>query len=166
MEDSFAWVQLIWLAIQIGCSAAVGLLAARWWLKKEQRIYQNIRREVLFVSTDQCPVDMEHRLLAKNGLYMNVVMAPADDRVDGLMANQRLVVLGYSPGSARFWNAFEKAKANNIYTIVYARDHQIPPADMTRIRGHLYHSLATTPLRLMADVFAIMATAPQQKGGR
>jgi hypothetical protein len=144
--------------VVLSVAASVG--ATRWWIGKEQRLYKNIRREVLFVSTEGCSVEMEQEIFKRNGLFMNIKMAPDSNRLSSLVSEQRLIVLGYTPNSEKFWNVYEKAAANGVYVIIYARDHHIDNEHLNRIRKYDFHSLATTPLRLMADVFAVMATAP------
>lgn len=157
------------IGIEIGIPASVVLSVAasigatKWWLGKERRLYKNIRREVLFVSTEKCSIGIEQDILKRNGLFMDVRLAPDSENLSALVEEQRLIVLGYSPGSEKFWSIYEKAAANGVYVIVYARDHIIEPEPLKRIRKYAYHSLATTPLRLMADVFAVMATAPNGK---
>lgn len=153
------------IPIGIVLSVAASLGATKWWVSKERRLYKNIRREVLFVSTEKCSVEIEQDIFKRNGLFMDVKMAPDNDNLASLVSQQRLIVLGYNPDSEKFWNVYEKAAASGVYVIVYARDHHIESAPMQRIRKYAYHSLATTPLRLMADVFAVMATAPNRKEG-
>ncbi len=151
----------IGLPVLVSVFTSVGV--AKWWLGKEKRLYSNIRREVLFVSTENCSVATEQDIFKRNGLFMNVQLAPEGESLASLVSEQRLVVLGYSPDSKKFWEVYDKAAAKGVYVIVYARDHTIDHDQLKRIKKYAYHSLATTPLRLMADVFAVMATAPNRK---
>jgi hypothetical protein len=158
MEIAILIFKLLWPLIggMIG-----GFAWFRFFHKKEHRLFKNIRRPIGIIATTDSPMNHETQLLKRVGFF-NVGEPSSDGRAVDLMNGNRLIIIGYSPNSQGFREAFIAAKAREIPVIVYAGPTRIIPEDMTLLQSYSHHSMCNTPLRLISDVFAIMSTYPEE----
>ncbi len=134
----------------------------RFFRKREQRLFKNINRPIAIIATEKNPMQHECDLLRRVGFF-HVGTPSTDERAPDMLNGNRLVIIGYSPKSRGFEDAFIAAKQRDIPVIVYAKPGEIEPDDMCLIQGYSHQSMSNTPLRLISDVFAIMSTYPEDK---
>ena len=146
MEIAISILQLLWPIIggMIG-----GFAWFRFFRKKENRLFKNIQRPIGIIATEESPMTHEARLLKRVGFF-NVGEPSSDGRAVDLMNGNRLIIIGYSPNSQGFKDAFNAAKAREIPVIVYAGPTRITPEDMTLLQSYSHHSMCNTPLRLLS----------------
>lgn len=158
MDIALNLLQLLWPIIG-------GLLGAWGWFKifhkKERRLFKNLQRPIGIIATDDKPMAHEAELLERVGFF-DVKRPSSDSRAIDLMNGNRLVIIGYSPNSQAFKNAFNAAKQKEIPVIVYAGPTRITDEDMKLLQSYTHHSMCNTPLRLISDVFAMMSTLPEE----
>lgn len=109
---------------------------------------------------------MEHEVrLLKDVEFFNIDSFAADGRsVDLINDRYRLVILRYEQGSKAFWHIYEQLAAKQILVIIYSAPMEIDmKQDMKRLQEYSLHTLCNTPVRLLSDVGAIMATYPEGK---
>ena len=103
----------------------------------------------------------EARLLEKAAFFDNVSLLPADGRsINHVTDKYRMVVLRYEKGSTYFWDTYDRITQSQIPVIIYAQQGEIDRDDFARIQKYLFHTICNTPVRLLSDVSAIMATYP------
>jgi hypothetical protein len=159
MDIAIKLFQILWPIIG-------GLLGAWGWFqffhKKEHRLFTNLQRPILIIATADKLMSHEAKLLERVGFF-NVKQPSSDQRAVDLMNGNRLVIIGYTPDSQDFKDAFNAAKQREIPVIVYAGPTRITEEDMRLLQSYSHHSMCNTPLRLISDVFAIMGTYPENK---
>lgn len=159
MTDLLTIIQLLWPLIG-------GLIGSWGWFqffhKKERRLFKNLQRPVQIISTPDKPMNHESVLLKRVGFF-NITEPSSDGRAIDLMNGNRLVIIGYTPNSQAFKDAFGAAKQREIPVIVYAGPTRITDEDMKLLQSYSHHSMCNTPLRLTSDVFAMMSTLPEDK---
>ena len=159
MELMLSLAQVIWPLI----GGLIGAFAwSKFFRKKERRLFTNIKRPIGMVATEDMPMAHEAELLRRVGFF-DVGTPASDGRSTDLMNGYRLVVIGYTPGSSAFKEAFTAAKQREIPVIVYAGPTRISNDDMALLQSYSHHSMCNTPLRLISDVFAVMSTYPEDK---
>lgn len=157
MTDALTILKIIWPLIGglIGASAWY-----RFYRKKERRLFRNIQRPICIIGTTDKPMDHEAQLLERVGFF-NVGKPSSDGRAIDLLNGKRLAILGYTPDSRVFKEAFNAAKQREIPVIVYAGPTRITPEDLELLGTYSHYSMCNTPARLISDVFAIMSTYPE-----
>ncbi len=159
-------IEVLMLVIKLLLPIIGGMIGGFAWFrffrKKENRLFKNIQRPVGIIATEESPMNHEARLLKRVGFF-NVGEPSSDVRANDLMNGNRLIIIGYSPNSQGFKDAFNAAKTREIPVIVYAGPTRITLDDMTLLQSYSHHSMCNTPLRLISDVFAIMSTYPEEK---
>lgn len=159
MSDVITIIKDVW---PIVVAVVGGSAWYRFVYKKERRLFKNIQRPIGVIATEDKPMTHEVQLLKRVGFF-NVGGPSNDGRAIDLMNGNRLMIIGYSPNSARFTEAFNAAKQREIPVIVYAGPTRITAEDLELLQGYSHHSMCNTPLRLISDVFAVMATYPEDK---
>ena len=159
MPDFITIIQLLWPVIG-------GLIGAWGWFqffhKKERRLFKNLQRPIQILSTQDQSMTHESELLKRVGFF-NIKDPSADGRAVDLMNGNRLVIIGYTPNSQVFKDAFNAAKQREIPVIVFAGPTRIIDEDMKLLQSYTHYSMCNTPLRLISDVFAMMSTLPEDK---
>ncbi len=159
MPDIITIIQILWPILG-------GIIGTWGWFmffhKKEHRLFNNLKRPIAIVATSDKPMLHESVLLKRVGFF-NVEEPASDGRVTDLLNGKRLVIIGYSPDSQTFKDAFNSAKQREIPVVVYAGPTRINDSDMSLLQSYSHHSMCNTPLRLISDVFAIMSTYPEDK---
>lgn len=165
-SDIATIVQAIWpiLILIAGGSVTAAVAILRHMLKKERRLVSNLKRPVAVVPSSKDSMEHEVRLL-KDVEFFNIDSLAADGRSADLITDRyRLVVIRYEKGSEDFWHVYEQLAAKQIPVIVYSKPLEIDmPTDINRIQKYSLHALCNTPVRLISDVSAIMATYPEGK---
>lgn len=126
----------------------------------DQRLFDNMQRPVALWASKQDPMTVEQQLL--NRIDFFEVHALAIDRrsLDALTDNYRLVILRYSHDKD-FKHIFKTIASKQIPVIIYATAGEIPRNEMEEIHSTTtLYTLCNTPVRLVADVFAIMSVYP------
>lgn len=159
-------LDLLLTILQISISLIGGAIGAAAWFrffhKKELRLFNNIKRPIGIIGTDDMPLEHEATLLKRVGFF-DVETPSSDARAVDVLDNKRLVVIGYTPNSEVFKQVFQAAKQKAIPVIVYSGPARIDNEDMAMLQTYSHHSMCNTPLRLISDVFAIMSTYPEGK---
>ena len=159
MSDVLTIIQIIWPLVG-------GALGASVWLsffhKKERRLFKNIKRPICIIGTTDESLTHEAKLLRRVGFF-NVGEPSSDSREADLLNGSRLAVIGYTPKSQAFRDAFNAAKAREIPVVVYAGPARIDDDDIKLLKSYSHYSMCNTPLRLISDVFALMSTYPEDK---
>ncbi len=159
MTDVLTIIQILWPIIGgiIG-----GLVWYQFFHKKERRLFKNIQRPIGIIATEDKSMAHEAELLRRVGFF-NVGNPSSDGRAVDLMNGKRLVIIGYTPDSQAFKEAFNAAKQREVPVVVYAGPTRISNDDMALLQSYSHHSMCNTPLRLISDVFAVMSTYPEDK---
>ncbi len=159
MPNLITIIQFLW-------PVAAGAFGAWGWFqlfrKKEQRLFKNLQRPVGIIATPDKPMTHEAVLLKRVGFF-DIKDPSSDSRALDLMNENRLVIIGYSPNSQAFKDAFNTAKQREVPVIVYAGPTRISDEDMKLLQSYSHHSMCNTPLRLISDVFAMMGTLPEEE---
>ena len=159
MADILTLIQTIWPII----GGLIGGLAwYRFFHKKERRLFKNIQRPIGIIATEDKPMAHEAELLRRVGFF-DVGAPSSDSRAADIMNDFRLVIIGYTPASQAFKDAFSAAKQREVPVIVYAGPTKIGSDDIALLQSYSYHSMCNTPLRLISDIFAVMSTDPEDK---
>lgn len=159
MTDILTIIQTLWPII----GGIIGGLAwYQFFHKKERRLFKNIQRPIGIIATEDKSMAHEAELLRRVGFF-DVGNPSSDGRAADLMNDKRLVIIGYTPDSQAFKDAFNAAKQREVPVIVYAGPTRISNDDMTLLQGYSHHSMCNTPLRLISDVFSVMSTYPEDK---
>lgn len=159
MLDALSILQFLWPIIG-------GIIGGLGWYqffhKKERRLFKNIQRPICIIATEDKSMAHEAELLRRVGFF-DVGNPTSDGRAADLMNDKRLVIIGYTPDSQAFKDAFNAAKQREVPVIVYAGPTRISNDDMGLLQGYSHHSMCNTPLRLISDVFSVMSTYPEDK---
>ncbi len=139
-----------------------GMAWYQFFRKRERRLFKNVNRPIAIIATEKNSMQHECDLLRRVGFFQ-VGTPSADERARDLLNGNRLVIIGYSPNSQSFKQAFDAAKQCSMPVIVYAKPSEIEREDMGLIQAYSHHSMSNTPLRLISDVFAIMSTYPEDE---
>ncbi len=159
MLDLTNIIQLLWPLI----APLLGIWAwFRFFHKKEHRLFKNLQRPVGIIATEDKSMTHESVLLKRVGFF-NIKDPSSDGRAVDLMNGNRLIIIGYSPNSQAFKDAFEAAKQRELPVIVYAGPTRITEDDMKLLQSYSHHSMCNTPLRLISDVFTLMSTLPEDE---
>lgn len=129
--------------------------------RKARRMSKNLSRPLAIVGSSNDRMAYEKQLLDSTKFFKPINLLDSDYRAADLIDdNYRLVVIRYEAGSDHFWSVYEKLQSKQIPVIVYAKPGEIKE-EMPRIQKYLHHTLCNTPVRLLSDVWAIMATYPE-----
>lgn len=145
--------------IYISTSIASAFLAMTFFLKKERRFFKNMQRPIFIIGTENLPMIHEADLLDRVGFF-KVRRPSSDHRTIDLLDGHQVAIIGYTPNSDLFKDAFNAVKRLGMAIIVYAETDAITENDMSLIKSYSHQSMCNTPLRLISDVFNIVSTYP------
>lgn len=150
---AFVWPIIVWL---IGA-----FIYVKFFRKREKRLFANMKRPVAIIPSGNS--DMAHEaMLVKKTNFFEVDLQAADPRAADLIDSKyRLVVLAYGKNEKSFWQLFDALKSKQIPMIIYCKPGEISKDEINRIQAYSLHTISNTPLRLIADIFAIMSTYPE-----
>jgi hypothetical protein len=159
---------IVWRVVEIAWPLVAGFAGAwayaKFFYKKERRLFKNIRRPICLFATSDTDLKREHKILKRAGFFNVGNISDDISEADFIRDKEnRLIIIGYSPGNANFKAIYDAAKNANTPVVVYSGPNRILPDDMQYIQGYSFHSIANTPLRLISDVFALMSTYPEDK---
>lgn len=132
----------------------------KFFYRKERRLFKNIKRPIAVIGTESKPMTHEVKLLERVGFF-NVESPSTDSRTTDLLGDKRLLIIGYTAGTDILKQSIEAVRSRDVPLIVYAGPRDITDEDMKLLQSYSNHSMCNTPLRLISDVFAIMATYPE-----
>lgn len=142
-----------------------GLTAyAKFRKAKDNRLYRNIKRPFAVISTEQQPLTHEVDLLERTKF-----LKPQHFGVGGrslqLLGDikPRLLVIGYSPNSTTYKQAFDYARNHSLPLVIFTPRQITDPQDLADIKTYSFGSLCQTELRLVSDIFSVMSTFPEDK---
>jgi len=171
IEDASGIATIIDLGIKYG-GAAVGLIGGtsgivaykKFRNAKDNRLYQNIKRPFAVVSTEQQGLTHEIDLL-KRTKFLKPMHFGVGGRSLQLLTDikPRLLVVGYSPNSSIYEEAFDYARAHSLPIVVFTPHHITNQQELADLKGYSFSSLCQTELRLVSDVFSVMSTFPEDK---
>jgi hypothetical protein len=165
LADAATVGTLVWSVVG-GVVAGLGtsVIYTKFFRKKEKRLISNWKRPIAIIPSAQDPMAQEARLLKDAVFFDNIDLLPADGRsADHVTDKYRLVVLRYDKTSSYFWDTYDRIAQRQIPVIIYAQQGEISPDDFRKIQQYLFHTICNTPVRLLSDVSAIMATYPEGK---
>lgn len=136
--------------------------------KKQQRLFRNIKKPLLFInlSDENNGLQLEAEILRRSGFF-NEPELSADyrtaDTVD--LAKYSLVVIAVNDGAdaSNFQALYSKVGLLRKPVVIYTlgnRNSSFIGANNSVIKGYAFHTLSTTPLRLVSDIFSILSTFP------
>lgn len=161
---------LILVTVYVVSVAAGAVLFLKWFLKKERRLYRNLKRPIMIItptdkSNGQIPgkeMFVERDLLTRNG-FLKLDGAVTDYRSFNPRNNHCLVVLGYDSEMAGLDEVLQKVKQLQIPLIVYTYNTNVGVIS----DGHrqLFDSYPLTlyanfQLTLINHIFATLAVYP------
>lgn len=131
---------------------------------KDNRLYRNIKRPFVVVSTEQQSLTHEVDLLERTKF-----LKPQHFGVGGRNLQllddikPRLLVIGYSADSTTYKQAFDYARNHSLPLVVFTPGQITDPQDLADIKAYSFGSLCQTELRLVSDIFSVMSTFPEDK---
>ncbi len=140
----------------------------RLFLARERRLIKNISRKIVIYYPAGKDFEPVKRMLENTKFLKLEEPSTSVNMVASIVSNKlhALLILGYGKGDQdNFFELFEKAKSIGMPIIVYPMGDRLDPEESKIIGKYPYHSMATTPLRLLNDVFATLASFnnPSQK---
>lgn len=131
---------------------------------KNNRLYQNIERPFAVISTEQQSLTHEIDLLERTKFFKPEHFGAGGRNLQLLNdIKPRLLVVGYSPNSTIYQEAFSYARAHSLPLVVFTPDQITDEQDLNAIKTYSFGSLCQTELRLVSDVFSVMSTFPEDK---
>jgi len=110
-------------------------------------------------------IESEVESISRNGLFKNPNVW-SDARCNTFLTDHSVVIIAITDSTdvEAFRSVYEKAKELSKPVIIYTagnRQTSFINDNRTLICSYAFHSIATTPLRLMADIFATLSTFPK-----
>jgi hypothetical protein len=165
LEDIANGVTIIAFLLPFAAGVVGGVAGTATYLALRpvwRRLAGNLRRQIAVISTEQQSMNHEADLLDGVG-YFTVTRHAADVRTINLIPNARLLVVGYTDGSAVYHATLSHARTNKLPIIVFAGNNRLTPADLADLKSYSFSSLCETQLRLVSDVFSVMSTFPEKR---
>lgn len=168
--DIIGRVFTIWTLIQL-VVWVVGALIGTWlfttlFLKKERRLIKNLQKPIAIVNLtgDPALVETEVEQIERNSLFKSPDVWH-DARSVNFLSNHCAVVIAITDTTvvADFTTVYQKAIELRKPVIIYTagnRKTNFINDNGTLIYSYPFHSIATTPLRLMGDIFGTLSTFP------
>lgn len=148
--------------------ASWGLIS--WHYKKEKRLFNNLSRpfEIYTISDNIKSMEVEINLIKKNNFFHNCPdKALLDLRNTNISKNLSLVVLAVDAETKEddFNKALNKISSLKKPLILYTLGERKIEWLFTNknIKEYPLHTIATTPLRLVSDIFTILSTYKNDK---
>jgi hypothetical protein len=170
--DILKEVHLIYWIIIVGICVAVNIIIfysfARWFFRRQWRIYQNLRRRIIIIQpTDSEGQGMpgsdmrkEIQLLRESRLF-NVISEPIDYHSFNPSGKHCIVVIGYKQGMAGIDNILNKIRTNHVPLIVYTYGPlSVPASDKRKFDEYPYTLFANFPITLLNHIFSTVASFP------
>lgn len=164
-----------WLILVTGYIISVAIAAAlflRWFLKKERRLYRNLKRPIMMItptdmSNGQIPgkeMRLERNLLRRNG-FLKLDSSVTDYRSFDPRDNHCLVILGYDPKMAGLDEILQKVKQLQIPLIIYTfgENNAISNGHKEKFDTYPLTLYANFQLTLMNHIFSTLAVYPYDK---
>jgi hypothetical protein len=159
LEDGANIAQIVSILYPLGGALVGASVVGVFAFRKNRRIAKNLARPLAIISVND-EMASECRAIEKAGYFNKLEKIPLEHRsADEIDKTYALAVLRYHDSEA-FWHVYEKLSAMGVWTIVYSAPLEIPTADMARLQKYSYHALCNTPVRLLSDIWAIMAVNP------
>jgi hypothetical protein len=135
----------------------------KFFLSKEFRLFQNVKRPIKIINTNDNLMENEIATLKKVGFF-NLSEGPSSDHKNLDMIDEHsLVILGYSRNMDNFNDIVDKVENNKVPLIVYSKD-QLKTEHLEYLRNkYSWYSICNFPLKLLNDVFTILSTFPSKK---
>jgi len=153
-------LQFLWFLIGATTTA---ILFLSFIYKKEQRLFNNLKRPVAIIVSDEDSMSQEDELLRRVQFFNIHLLRDTRRSIDLINSHYRLVILRYQKGSENFWSTFNSLSGKQIPVIVFSKPGEIDSSDIKKIQEYSLYTLCNTPLRLISDVFAIMSTYQEDK---
>lgn len=141
-----------------------------WHYKKEKRLFKNLSRpfEVYTISDNIKSMEVELNLIKKNGFFSKCPdNALKDIRNVQIADDLSLVILAIDSNTQEndFDNALNKISLLKKPLIIYTLGNRKIDWLFTNsnIKEYPLHTIATTPLRLVSDMFTILSTYKNDK---
>lgn len=153
----------ILMGIWVVGGALIGALGISIFaFRKARRMSKNLSRPLAIVGSTSDKMAYEKQLLEDTKFFKPISLLDSDHRAADLIdENYRVVVLRYEADSDHFWSVYEKLQSDKIPVIIYAKPGEIRGDDIQRVQRYLHHTLCNSPVRLLSDVWTIMATYPE-----
>ena len=162
------WRDMLGAAVWLIGVLIIGVLFLLFVLRKQWRLFKNTAKPIIFINLSGINdgMDVEAKLLRRSGFFSSPEVTN-DSRSIDLLDKQSLVVLGISDETdgVQFEAIYRKITTLTKPVIIYtlgARGTAFIQKNEGLIKGYSFHTIATTPLRLMGDIFSILSTFPEQ----
>lgn len=157
--DATTIIMGAWLVV----STILGVLGiSLLTFRKARRMSKNLSRPFAIIGSAEDKMAYEKELFDSTKFFKPISLLDNDRRAADLInGDYRLVVLRYEEDSEHFWSIYEELQIKQIPIIVYAKPGEIKGGDIHRVQKYLHHTLCNTPVRLLSDVWAVMATYPE-----
>ncbi|MCK6560469.1 hypothetical protein HUU39_17915 [candidate division KSB1 bacterium] len=177
MKELFSNLSLIhWLFLLFFQFFTVGILVflfMKWFLRKELRLYRNLKRPVMIITPsnsqgvkiESTEMELETRMLVKNGFF-RIDNESTDFRSFNPRSNHCLVVLGYHPDMHGLDEVLTKVKMLQIPLIVFTYGkniNAIAQRDKTKLDSYPLTLYANFQLTLLNHIFTTLATYPYEQ---
>ncbi len=161
------WKDLLLAGYWLVGATIVGVLFLWFVFRKQWRFFKNINKPIIFINLSGISdgMDVEAKLLQRSRFFCTPEVT-SDCRSIDLVEKQSLVVIGVSDATdvKQFEAIYQKIATLTKPTVIYtlgARGTSFVSKSEALIKGYSFHTIATTPLRLVSDIFAILSTFPE-----
>jgi hypothetical protein len=137
---------------------------SRLAFRKTRRLAKNLGRMFALIPSATDDMSQQMRLLKGTGFFKDPdIMNPRHNNAHNITDEHRLVIMRFSIDEL-FWITYVVLQATRLPIIIYATFGEIDNrTEMPRIQEYPFNSVCNTPVRLLSDVWAIMATWPEAK---
>jgi len=132
-----------------------------FFLRKEIRLFRNLRRPIMIIFDATRDISSEVSLLRKTRFF-KIEEPTMDVRQADEIGNHSLIIVGYVPKMAGFADIVSAARNAKVPLIVYTHEN-MDEEDRRILMSYSWHSMCNVPLRLINDTFAILSTFPKMK---
>lgn len=160
-------VSIVWIVSNV----AIYYAFARWVLRRQWRLYRNLKRPIILLaptneSGDVMPggdLSTELQLLHNNG-FLAVEQVARSYKTFNPIGKHCVVVVGYKPGMAGLDDLLGRIKSNHVPLIVYTYGNNLVSGpDKAKFDGYPYTLYANFPLTLLNHIFATVASFPYDR---
>ncbi len=157
--------ELIMLFVSFGVVTVSIVTFVLFVYRKERRLFKNVKKSIVFLNltTDSEAMKLESEII-KKGKFFKVPEIMGDSRIiDTLdISTYSLIVLGIneSTEAEHFKKTYQNITGCKKPVIIYTLGNRNVPFlhSESYIKDYYQHTIATTPIRLVGDIFTVLST--------
>jgi hypothetical protein len=139
---------------------------AEFVLRKEIRLFNNLKRTIYLLKTGRNNLVTEKELLSENGLYdvhNSILDLTNDIKPLQTLRDFSVFVVGYSQDYSNYQSILDRVKSKNIPLIVLAKPNEISDEHMNIFQQYIYFEMCNTSARLLTTIFSLSVVTPYEK---